>query len=363
MRGASRYIPTHTSDQAQCRALKRSRQANTSLATHHHALQESHAKGLQELELVTRLGSPAMQARVQELEDTLATLQREQADMYKRQAVNTQRVLELLDTTTAQRQDMAQLASENTCLRERVAGQEVRLRDAEALVGEKEGVITILKDELHLHHLELLQREGELATQRQRAEELEEENHALVERWVAHKQLEALRINEENAAAAKRAALSVTSYTGTSRAESLATALAGGAAPSFRASLLDFFGAKRAALPSPEEARLPLPERAIFATPPTHLSRRILTPHTLEVNAIAISRDGQMLATASSDKTVVLYDTALGGVRRSLTGLTQSVLCTAFNDTGDLVLGTCSDGSINLWSTETARTQVCVCSP
>ena len=73
-----------------------------------------------------------------------------------------------------------------------------------------------------------------------------------------------------------------------------------------------------------------------------------LKGHRDVINAIALSNDGQYLATASKDKTVKLWDLARGQEIATLTGHNQEVRSVAFSD-GYLVSGD-TDGKMKIWT-------------
>jgi len=71
--------------------------------------------------------------------------------------------------------------------------------------------------------------------------------------------------------------------------------------------------------------------------------------HGKEVKSVAFAPDGKTLATGSGDRTVTLWDTASGMMRRSCSGHQASVTCVAFSPDGKCVLSGCSDGTIFLF--------------
>ena len=64
---------------------------------------------------------------------------------------------------------------------------------------------------------------------------------------------------------------------------------------------------------------------------------------------IAVSPDGVLLATASSDSTTRIWDLATGTTRTILQGHTASVLDVAFSPGGNLLATASSDGTVRIW--------------
>jgi WD40 repeat protein len=82
-----------------------------------------------------------------------------------------------------------------------------------------------------------------------------------------------------------------------------------------------------------------------------------LDGHTDLVCAVAFSHNGKMVASASKDRTVQLWDTATGTAQQMLKGHTDWVRAVAFSNNSKMLASASDDRPARLWDIATGTVQ------
>ncbi len=77
--------------------------------------------------------------------------------------------------------------------------------------------------------------------------------------------------------------------------------------------------------------------------------------HANSVNGVSFSPDGNMLASASDDNTVKLWNSETGKEINTLTGHTDVVWGVSFSPDGNMLASASADGTVKLWNSETGE--------
>ena len=94
----------------------------------------------------------------------------------------------------------------------------------------------------------------------------------------------------------------------------------------------------------------------LFAqTPASKLETVIQKGHSAAVKAVAVSPNGEILATGSRDKSVKLWDRQTGMEIRSLVGHEHTVNALTFSPNGQLLATSSADGTARVWEILTGK--------
>ena len=87
----------------------------------------------------------------------------------------------------------------------------------------------------------------------------------------------------------------------------------------------------------------------------TQQTVRSLLGHSSGVNCVAYSPDGRLIASGSSDQSIKLWDADTGDELNTLTGHTHFVKAVSFSPDGSILASGSLDNSLKLWSVDTGE--------
>ena len=85
--------------------------------------------------------------------------------------------------------------------------------------------------------------------------------------------------------------------------------------------------------------------------------KMLLTGHTWGMHSMALSPDGDILASGSEDMTIRLWDMHTGEHKRTLNGHKHRIYSVAFSPDGKTLASGSDDNTVRLWSVDTGETQ------
>ena len=95
--------------------------------------------------------------------------------------------------------------------------------------------------------------------------------------------------------------------------------------------------------------------RVIYEITDFYALRHTLSAHPLPIWSIAISPDGQTLASGSDDTTIKLWNLQTGELRHTLAGHSGYIWCVIFSPDGQTLASASQDTTIKLWNLQTGE--------
>jgi len=107
--------------------------------------------------------------------------------------------------------------------------------------------------------------------------------------------------------------------------------------------------------PSPPPQPRNSDNQTAYYSPTNYVLAKTLTRHSSSVNSVAISPDGQLLASGSTDDTIKIWNLGSGRLVRTLKGHSSDVNSVAISPDGQLLASGSWDNTIKIWNLGSGR--------
>jgi autophagy-related protein 16 len=271
-----------------------------------------------------------LDARVKEVEDRCHALQTQLTEAYKKNSDNVEKMLAAVSGQREAETRATERENEAAKLREKTAELTAAVERARRELSEREMSLTTMRDEVLAVQARLVEKEKTL-------KEVEEENAALLERWINYKNEEVERLNQQNALLKEQKAAQ----------QSKASVELMGQAKAVmdnkvKTSMLD--GAS-AAGGGEGFVNVKLPSMA----------RKDYVGHQGEANCVAYSPSGAKFCTGGADMRIKIWDARSGSLLSQLSGSVGSVMSARWSPNEAFILGCACDNIARVWDLGVGR--------
>lgn len=285
---------------------------------------------------------PMTEAHVKSMELKLKQKDEDLQRMYRQQAKNTQKMLDMTDKAQQGAKDLEKRMLEVKQLKDKIESNMSEVEEAKRVRVDTEAKYKLVMKELESQRDQMKEAHGKIQS-------LAKENSTLVERILKMKMQQAEQMNQmndmyENAlkAAQKNAQAAITESK--SRQEEMAD----------KTKILDSASWSM-------NFNVQVPERNTHA----------LRVHKGQASAVAFDRRGKLLATCGTDSVVRVFDVKTKTPQDTLNGHNKAILDLEFSPDDRFLMASGNDSRVLLWSTRTGRqvqsltghtNKICACS-